>query len=840
MNSVSIHSLAAEIPLTKTYKTTREGGVEKTSYPNVWAFTSTSHSVRNPEQLLKVIQQVAADKHCLIKGHLNRPLDNESRAGSTSSYDETQWICLDIDKSTKLATPEQLLQLIGAGDVSYVVQYSSSYGIDHKGHPIDERLSCHIFILLDKPISAQLLKQWLFALNFEHLASETALTASGNSLSYTLDVTTCQNDKLLYVAPPILLDNTFNDQMVNNRIQLVKKKKQTLSIDPATIPTKATNYAKIAARVDELRAEKGMPKRSKTTTIKHHEKYGVTYLSKPDQATVTGVKQERGYIYLNLNGGDSWGYFFPEDNCEVVYNFKGEPNYLLKEIAPDFYAKRIREQRDKAQSENTLGANRQQRQQGRYYLAFRDFKSSDYFNGWYDYDTDQLVLNKAKNSNQLDSFLRQYGLELGEFVPDWNVVYDPHMPATLDEEQRIINTYKPSKFDYMELRPAAGDSFPTILKVIDHVLGVNQEEYPVEQRNEVREHFLNWVAYILQTKKPAGTTWVLHGVQGTGKGTFFHRILAPLFGTSNVCIKHAEDFTSQFNGWMANNVLCFVDEAHMGQMRESKATAAKLRTWLTDPIIDIREMYRSPYNAKNHNSFIFASNQVDAVIIPVNDRRFNVAFYQEHRWFPDEAEIARIDTELENFYLYLVQREANEELVRKIVNTSARLQMIDVGKLAIDEISERLRSGDLIWFFDKLPANEALVPAVQQGTLERYKEVLLEWVDNAAKNKRHVLRDHLMVVCVYLLGDVPTATYKFSTYIKHHQLHVKPVSYHGVTQSGVEMMWKPYPKEHLQELKERLARTTTMPMEQLAQEAKVTPEIPPKPRRTKKSTAESN
>lgn len=816
----AIHTLAADVPLTKSLGTARDGSVDKRPYPNAFRFTSTSHNVRTIDQLYKVIVDAAEAQHCVVKGDLNKQLQDEPRAGSTDSYGETQWVCLDIDKSSKLSSPEHLLALIGASDVSYVVQYSSSYGVEHNGNPLDKRLSCHIFMLLDKSISAQLLKQWLFGLNFTHLYEETTLTASANSLSYTLDVTTCQNDKLLYVAPPVFLDNKFTDVLGEDRIQLVKKKKPALTINVGEIPSKSVNYAKIATRVDELRAAAGLPKRSKGTAIKHHDKLNVMYLAKPDQATVTSVKEERGYVYLNLNGGDSWGYYFPSDDCEVVRNFKGEPNYLLKELAPDFYARRKKEQTERAKAENTIGTE-QQKQEGRYYMAFRDFKSSDYFNGWYDHETDQLTLMKAKNANQLRDFLMQYNLPVPEAVPDWNIVYNPHSPLTLDVDNRIINQYKASPYDYSELVPP-GD-WSTILKVVDHALGTNQAEYPESIRNEVRTHFLNWLAYVIQNKKPAQTAWVLHGVPGTGKGTLYHRVFKPLFGASNCVLKHAEDFTSQFTGWLANNVLVFVDEVQMNKLRDSKLVEAKLRTWLTEPFIDIREMYRQPYNAPNHNSFIFASNQVDAVIIPVNDRRYNVALYQERRWFPDEEELQRIDDELVHFYMYLMQVPVDENMVRKIVNTSARNQMIEVSKLAIDELAEQLNTGNLVWFFDQLPNDEAYVPPVEQGKLERYKDVLLEWLDNAAAGKRNVLRDHLQAACQWIMGDVPIGSYKFSQYVRHHQLHVKQVAYHSVNQQGVNMTWQVYEPSVIQALRERLARGTAMPVEQAVEEAKVTP-----------------
>jgi hypothetical protein len=61
-------------------------------------------------------------------------------------------------------------------------------------------------------------------------------------------------------------------------------------------------------------------------------------MSKPGEATITGIKRDRGFVYLNLNGGDSWGYYHSEDNAEYIYNFKGEPVYKTSELLPEYWA----------------------------------------------------------------------------------------------------------------------------------------------------------------------------------------------------------------------------------------------------------------------------------------------------------------------------------------------------------------------------------------------------------------------------------------------------------------------------------------------------------------------
>jgi hypothetical protein len=64
---------------------------------------------------------------------------------------------------------------------------------------------------------------------------------------------------------------------------------------------------------------------------------GGRLLANPEPATVTGVRRARGFVYLNLNGGDSWGYYYPASNPEILYSFKGEPPVRLADIAPGLW-----------------------------------------------------------------------------------------------------------------------------------------------------------------------------------------------------------------------------------------------------------------------------------------------------------------------------------------------------------------------------------------------------------------------------------------------------------------------------------------------------------------------
>ena len=160
--------LEAGVPLTKTYSKTASG-VAKTPYPFVWEFTSHEEQFTNLSQLESLLKKHAAMGHCALKGSIARPLVKESRAGSTDTNATTEWLVLDLDglpDTIEVTTPagqtqtmpltiDLFLDEMGLGNISYVVQWSASYGIENK------RLRAHVFLLLDKPYAAPLIKQWL-------------------------------------------------------------------------------------------------------------------------------------------------------------------------------------------------------------------------------------------------------------------------------------------------------------------------------------------------------------------------------------------------------------------------------------------------------------------------------------------------------------------------------------------------------------------------------------------------------------------------------------------------------------------------------------------------------
>lgn len=754
---MKVHFLQASVPLTKTFKLDN-GVLTKEGHPRVINYTSHEANYETLDDLVKLLVKHADLGHCLLKGELARPLHNESRASTTDQNKPTRLICLDYDGAKGVGSIDEALQQLGMGDIDYIVQYSSSMGVTP-----ERGLSAHVFVLLDKPVSPAILKQFLIDANLKvpALRQNLGLTRTNNALRWTLDVTTCQNDKLIYIAPPILGEGV-KDSFKGKRIQLVKRKKRFYTLP--TVPTAEANRVASEAALNDLREKGGLPKRKK---ISMKSQGSVEYMSKPDQAVVTGIKTERGFTYLNVNGGDSWAYYHAENNPEFIYNFKGDPIFKTSEFLPDYWND-VRE----VMNAPRITAD------GTMYLAFRDFKTATYWNGIWHNGTQELVLAPAKTSQQLKDFLKQHGQPVGDYVPDWNLAFNPHSDLIVDPDTKFVNLYQPSQ--YMRMKPRVVKEIPPMVRrFVKHALGGDEE---------CLEHFMNWFAVILQHKTRTGTAWVMHGVQGTGKGLLMDRIFRPIFGQKYVVHKRISELYSEFNGYMEQCFILFVDEAETEAFRGKDEMAANFKSFIAEPMISVRKMYTMPYEVQNYMNMVFAGNKDCVVQIDPSDRRFNVGAYQTEKLVPTEDDLRQLEDELVDFYCYLMTRPANKDLARTPLNNSAKAKMIHVSQSSIDIICGAITTGDFRTLWEQRPTGDIS----QAGNVSRAMigGAYIRLLDEIIKGKPNLTREEVHTILEYTIGGMPQSPYKLTSLLKHHKVLLEPVYRDGRTVRGLKVNWK--------------------------------------------------
>ena len=756
-----LYFLEAAKPLTKHYT------VDTVSpYPIVKNFKSHKEEISTIEAFKKALEKHAAEGHCLIKGQLLRDLDWEDRRKATSSTTKTQWVCLDLD-AAPFKTPEDLMSNYPAlVDVSYITQWSASAGIAGK-----EGLRCHIFFLLDKEFNVNFLKSWLMSLNLDGKLFKGVIRTSGalrlndaaTTLHYPIDITCCQNDKLIYIAPPVVAKEVRYTPP-KPAIELVIKKLPSLPTNRLTIDKIEDQRNEARKLINALRKEKNLPALRNTRMVK-----GVEVQGRPGELVITGVKSDGEFVRLNFNGGDSWAYWHPVTQFEIIHSFKGEPSLITSEVAPGYYQDCMARKLEDAALPT---------QEGEVILGICDKRNASLVKVAWNPSTKHLQLYPAKNDGQLRDWLLQHNKLPGDFTPQWDFEFNPQNHTVLDVEKQYINTYVPSvyrrDFKAPKHKPR-NDEFPVISKVITSMVSNNKW-------NEITEHLMNWLACIFQFGMKTRTAWVLHGIEGTGKGMFFDKIMKPLIGSQyvkEVTISRLED---GFNGWLERTLLCFVDELQVSASQHRKIISGTLRNWITEPALDMRNMNQVAYNAQNYTNFIIGSNKKDMVEIDDTDRRYNIGEFQATKLIMTDDEVAQIKNELQAFFNYLMVYKADREQAGQVIHTQSRKDVILANRNSVDMLADALLNGDMGPFVEVLPDIQHIstVSGSNSALAMSYHTIVMRELNALVKsvpqaNGMHLIesklsRDELFILFEYCIGGMPQSPSKFTRMLKHKKV----------------------------------------------------------------------
>jgi hypothetical protein len=98
----------------------------------------------------------------------------------------------------------------------------------------------------------------------------------------------------------------------------------------------------------------------------------------------------------------------------------------------------------------------------------------------------------------------------------------------------------------------------------------------------------------------------------------------------------------------------------------------------------------------------------DPVVVPPTDRRFHVGAFQAEKLVLSEQEIAILDAQVEDFYMYLAGREVNRSRSKEILQSEDRERLMKLSQTAADLMAEVIVAGDI---------EDLVVNLPQHGTL---------------------------------------------------------------------------------------------------------------------------
>jgi len=224
-----------------------------------------------------------------------------------------------------------------------------------------------------------------------------------------------------------------------------------------------------------------------------------------------------------------------------------------------------------------------------------------------------------------------------------SLAYEPAEPRIIDiDELPYFNTWTPSSLMPIDAHP---DWF------IAHL------EYLIPVKEE-REHMLNYIAYIIQTNKKVLHAIVMIGPEGTGK-SFVGRTLRKIVGPQNYKEPRNSSLHENYTGWAKDCQIVWINELKQGDRYE---LAEKLKPFITEPTIEIREMHRMPYEITNHMNIIAASNHDIPVFLTEGERRYFIT-ETTHEKKPPEYYIdllEKINTRAGEVMNFLLNRDISD------------------------------------------------------------------------------------------------------------------------------------------------------------------------------------
>jgi hypothetical protein len=206
--------------------------------------------------------------------------------------------------------------------------------------------------------------------------------------------------------------------------------------------------------------------------------------------------------------------------------------------------------------------------------------------------------------------------------------------------------------------------------------------------NNGAEFLMLWVASLLRRSNMPMTYLAFHGPQDSGK-SIFHEAISQILVTRGVMrADNALQSQSNFNGELANAILCVVEET---DLKHDKTAYNRIKDWVTSPEIMIRPLFSQGYMMPNCTHWIQCANELEACPVFPGDTRITLSYVpalKKEDMIPKETLMVHLRKEAPDFLAALMAMElpsSNDRLAVPTISTESKKRAEDKNKSLLEQ-----------------------------------------------------------------------------------------------------------------------------------------------------------
>lgn len=342
-------------------------------------------------------------------------------------------------------------------------------------------------------------------------------------------------------------------------------------------------------------------------------------------------------------------------------------------------------------------------------------------------DTGEISVRVGVGKDYATNKYKLVGSWLPNVIPEMELKLKFDSDLLIDRDRLVVNKYQAPRV--LMVDPGESGAWKDcpywVGRFILHLLGDDREMW---------EHFMKYLACIVQERVKLPVAFLIWGTQGTGKNLMFDEILCRIFGDDYCCTVDQRDLLTSFNAYILENVFLGIDELDVDFTEEGGDGPIEglLKRYISDSKARSEDKFQRAKKIETYMNVIAFSNELAPLTIASDDRRWNVCERQEVAldhvdWLPEKGIpglITKLRGEIAGFVAWLKAVEYDrDKLIRGLDNT-ARKRLVGMSKSTKQNFWEAIRDGDFDWFDFNVVSSSAKGGPDRCGILEILKDDL--------------------------------------------------------------------------------------------------------------------